>query len=307
MFEKFSFKKELKKRGGRHDNSAWPEKTRAKVIERIYTKQNKQEIKENPDAKESLEKFKEELDYALLWGILEEVARKSGVDTSVLNKISLDKQVIITPEGSAIGAYHPDMNKISFSSTHLRESSKAALIHTFVHELIHATSYIETEGLKARVGYDQGEGIGAAFNEGVTERLAQQVSMEYAKRSGISKEMAESVTNALRRTYVRWVAFVADIASRIDTYAGVQEGTAWRGMVRGMFEGEFLNNPEFEEFFRNSYGEDFVEAFKKIPTKHVPIEDQIDFDAQFRMRSYYTDEGKEILRKWVEHLGFERM
>jgi hypothetical protein len=139
------------------------------------------------------------------------------------------------------------------------------------------------------------------FNEGVTQRIAEEVFLEYSKRAGISEEIKSfliklnsSPSSLQYRIYENQVDLICE---RIGDYVGIPKDVVWEGFKRGYFEKPELFHKETLELFRDTFGDDFLDNYMKFDYD-TPMSELAKFDAtnNFKPVSGYSD-------KWLKCLG----
>lgn len=142
------------------------------------------------------------------------------------------------------------------------------------------------------------------FNEGVTQRIAEEVYMEYARRTGFDGEAAEHLEAAhKKRTESLWryqifMNQVGAMCERIAAYVGVPEETVWDSIKRGYFEKSPLYEEETVELLRETFG-DSIFAFSSF-NNQTPAGEIGRFDAK-----HDFPPPEEFAPKWLKHLGIE--
>ena len=104
------------------------------------------------------------------------------------------------------------------------------------------------------------------FNEGVVEKLSREVFSQYVKKDSnfATKKDVENfkqqlIENPKAPPYEREVLLVEALVERLAKEAGIPEEVVWGGFVRGLFEGEKLEDEELREMFSSMFSEVFME------------------------------------------------
>jgi hypothetical protein len=293
---------------------------------------------ENPESAHLIEYILSTLDFEKLKGVFLEELRKSGVPEENINIGVLDK-IIAFPNGNdLIGSmYYAFINRIAFSANSKSFIElKQQMIDTgrlspdilmgvqllFIHEVCHAFSRVRVDFVDVgenasiynqNVGYsvskisiENGEPASSVklfetFNEGVTQRIAEEVFLEYSKRVGISEEIKSFLiklnSSPLSLQYRVYENQVDLICERISDYVGIPKDVVWKGFKRGYFEKPELFHKETLELFRDTFGDDFLDNYMKFDYD-TPMSELAKFDAtnNFKPVSGYSD-------KWLKCLG----
>lgn len=297
---------------------------------------------ENPESAHLIEYILSTLDFEKLKGVFLEELRKSGVQEENINISVLDK-IIAFPNNNndLIGAiYYAFINKIAFSSgSKFFVELKQQMIDTgrlspdtlvgvqllFIHEACHALSrvrvglidvdeknfvYSQDVGYStSKISRENGEPVSQVklfevFNEGVTQRIAEEVFLEYSKRTGISEEIKSfliklnsSPSSLQYRIYENQVDLICE---HIGDYVGIPKDVVWEGFKRGYFEKPELFHKETLELFRDTFGDDFLDNYMKFDYD-TPMSELAKFDATYNLKhvSEYSD-------RWLKHLGISK-
>ena len=260
------------------------QKIAPKYVERIHTETQKQEVDEK-EKDPRLETVLERINFDILEKIFKDYATKSGL-TGKINFLGRDRIRHFT-DGDDIEASHlviQNLIALSFDKMKTRDDQTIGLIilHKLCHEEAHAVSRLKEvlslseQGNELKVkaesiasGYRQ-DTLLRAFNEGVVERLAQEVFNRYlqadpafadnAQKSFYFerlKEHPESLTD-----YASAVRFVEVLSKKIAQEVGVSEQLVWQALIRGLFEGEDFDSPELQSDFEDIFPESFLEKLK---------------------------------------------
>lgn len=100
-----------------------------------------------------------------------------------------------------------------------------------------------------------------SFNEGMVEKLSREVRDRYvATKPDLLKISDPKKTEV----YNFEVDIVNALIKRISKEVGVSEQTVWQGFIRGLFEGENLQDPELLEAFNAMFDKEFIEKLSRV-------------------------------------------
>ena len=142
-----------------------------------------------------------------------------------------------------------------------------------------------------------------ALNEGVTQRIAEEIFVEYTKRIGESGAGAAFIKEFNTKNaadlwkYSIYMNEVDTMCERIGEYVGMPKEKVWEGFKRGYFEDPRLFSEEVIELFKQTFGEDFLEEYSKIGNK-TDTADLGRFDGK-----YGVPHPGEYAEKWLGYLG----
>ena len=254
-----------------------------KHIERIHTETQKQEIDEK-EKDPRLETVLERINFDVLEKIFQDYATKSGL-TGKINFLGRDRIRHFTDGNDIEASYLVIQNLIALSFENIKRDDQTIglmILHKLCHEEAHAISRLKEvlslseQGNELNVkaesitsGYRQ-DTLLRAFNEGVVERLAQEVFNRYLQADPIfaddaqkslyferSREHPESLTD-----YTSAVRFVEVLSKRIAQEVGVSEQLVWQALIRGLLEGENFDDPQLQKDFEDMFPKDFLEKLK---------------------------------------------
>lgn len=202
----------------------------------------------------------------------------------------------------------------------------------FIHETCHALSRnrISTKDsnnsqslITTEVGYEIKEGVirqsarqfgtakgrtslFEALNEGVTQRVAEEVFVELARRTGngghAEKFLGDFITDNAQHLW-RYSIYgnqVDGMCEQIAVYTGVEKTTVWDAFKRGYFAKPELFVKETIELFRETFGENFLDEYSKLSNKT-----SLDMLGRFDGQAGFSHPEK-YAKKWLEHLGVEQ-
>ena len=260
--------------------------------------------KEQGHASFELLNFFEKVDFPTLRGMFEDISERSGGDPKALNFIEPDRITYTFPNvhHGVRAAYRPEENLIMMRYHMLREFAQEKLqipvdllaLSVLCHEEVHATSRVECRGLEIiagrprydyiRVGYfldspqeqEKDEGVDKGrmvflrlFEEGVTDKLGQEIFREYVRRTEFAdkKTMAEfdraAAEHGKEFLYVTPMKFVDALIAKISRETGISRRVVWQAIVRGKYEGEDLANPELREAFAEMVSPYFLDRLSR--------------------------------------------
>ena len=145
-----------------------------------------------------------------------------------------------------------------------------------------------------------------AFNEGVTQRIAEEVFWEYHKRMGNTSGAKQYLSSRLLRrtnrgkrvwTYYMFGNHVDSMCEAIARYTDVPKEKVWESIKRGYFEKPELYNEETVNLFKQTFGEDVLYEYAMLKTDD-PEEKFIQFDKKYSIPPVET-----YVQRWLDHLG----
>lgn len=141
----------------------------------------------------------------------------------------------------------------------IEAGQRLSLFHTLVHEETHITAseipdevYEVGENVGYRTGFEYGIGGGVtregavipaqgvlnrSFNEGVTEKIAREISAEYIKRHGVGELQSKDWDSYVPRTYEKECLLVESLTNLAASHAGVPDDVVWGGITEAYFSG----------------------------------------------------------------------
>lgn len=145
-----------------------------------------------------------------------------------------------------------------------------------------------------------------AFNEGVTQRIAEEAYLEYGRRIGLSSETEHFLGSYVRsgvRKFDRYTIYmnqVENMCECIARYIGVRKEDVWNSFKRGYFEKPQLFHEETAALFKETFGENFLSEYEKF-NNETPIDEIGEFDDR-----YGFSHPDEYAGKWLNHLGISK-
>ncbi len=282
-----------------------------------------------PEEVEFVNKILESIDREQLKDVFLDELRRSGVRVEDANTEALN-QIFLRPFDHAAAMYNILLNTIQISvkskeiaekelsSGAVPESIVKEMQLLFIHEACHAFSRNRLRSLgkttgkmSVESGYSTAEANPLksgkanktleAFNEGVTQRIAEEVFLEYSKRMGNpADEFLSEALNRHQENFWNYYIFgnqVDQMCEHIARYVGVPKDTVWESVKRGYFERPELFNEETVELFAQTFGEDFLEEYSKFNVK-TSIKTLARFD-----KVHGFTHPHEYAERWKQHLG----
>ena len=251
---------------------------------------NERDTEYTEDERRQFEEIINRIDFSALESIFSSYLQRSGVPPEKFNFLSSEKIVPVLTKDSS-GIYSIENNLIGINFHALKEGAKAYgelepdpetlalfLLHTLVHEEVHAISYRRIKdlpGLKiTETGYQRrvfdstdvpGEMqiVGSpyvALDEGATEKLAREIFANYLSANDFSDpEAVKEFLEILERpsffdsvpSYNNEVKFLDEIIKQVATKGGFDRRIIWEAIIRSKLEGlegAGLDESTFKEF-----------------------------------------------------------
>ena len=260
-----------------------------------------------PTVSEKFDALIEGVDMETLWRVFVEHAHKSGVSEEMLNKDAFTTLCLGKLRDREKAHYATRANAVVFDVGAIDDIDAIDFLLLLVHEMVHATARVDIfEWSDGVMGVQAGYAISSfshGFNEGVTERLAQEVCAAYMQQTGQDiAVLKERISKMHERQFLYsiFMSHVGEIARRIDEYAGLQSGTAWKAIIRGAYSGDLLRDPEISDLLRETFSEDFLERYERIGYESTS-EELVTFDMDYDMRPLHMD--ARALDDWLAYLG----
>lgn len=142
-----------------------------------------------------------------------------------------------------------------------------------------------------------------ALNEGVTQRVAEEVFLELARRTGSggkAERFLKDFINDSAQHLWRYSIYgnqVDSMCEQIATYMGVTKDVVWDAFKRGYFAKPELFAEETTKLFRETFGDNFLDEYSKLSNK-TPLGTLGRFD-----RKAGFSHPEEYAKKWLDHLG----
>ena len=272
---------------------------------------------EKPEFKEldpGIKRILYKIDFELLRKIYSEIATKSGLDVNQINFI--DKDQIASKSGEGEAVYNLVYNKLAFNpelykalvlnegAVEEKGGAEAIILQMLCHELVHATNrqvIIGTREFKqdkkeeAQLGYhharviedsrgDRGqENSYRAFNEGLTEMLANRIAVRYlSSRNLADPEMDKWAIGVLQappdtksywfkanKPYTLYRALAEQIVKRLSQETGLDEEMVFNAVVRSQYEAQSLDDPELKGLLVEIFGKDFMQDLRRAEDTRI--------------------------------------
>jgi len=88
------------------------------------------------------------------------------------------------------------------------------------------------------------------FNEGVTDKIGEEVFQKYIERTGDRSSFADAEGNISYETgYISATMFVDAFCQKVALHVGVPTETVWNAVKQGYFTGEDLQLEKFQKMF----------------------------------------------------------
>ncbi|GEM_PF-4648230 len=221
------------------------------------------------------------LDFNLIKRLIQEEAEKCGrekgstlnfLDQSRVGEIevrSQDSSMPISFYDAATNEIEVDFNGMAgqaeqqnpFSS---KEGFKAYLVAVLIHEELHAATELQALGY---VGYQHFRSY-QVWNEGVTEKLARELTERYYKSSADFSKYDQ----AKSYNYESAVILLDAVIAKISATTGFDQQTIWNAIKRGMFENTDLETKELQELFEQTLPADFFKNLRTMsPANQIQI------------------------------------
>ena len=239
--------------------------------------------------------FLSSVDFTDLKRLFRRIAERSTVDPETMNFVTAERIIqfdMIMP----VAAYSPGKNLIFFPYDEIKSNAKELQIDpelytTFVlcHEEAHATSKIvcrafseaRSDYQERQTGFAQSIGEKTSFEileEGVTQKLAMEIFLEYAKTHFDLKRTADfmkKLKGAMQgaQEYGSEVKITDLLIRKISGKSGMPEDKVWYGFIRAKYEGERFEDEELQALLAEATTSDFLPKLKYA--KHENIDDLI--------------------------------
>ncbi len=221
------------------------------------------------------------LDLELIKRLIQEEALKSGREKgSNLNFLDQGRIGEIEARGHEssmpISFYNSATNEIEVDFNGLAEQAerqnpfltkeglKAYLVAVLIHEELHAATELQALGY---VGYQHFRSY-QVWNEGVTEKLARELTEKYYKTTADFSQYDQSKSY----NYESAVLLLDVVIAKLSAATGFDQQTVWNAIKRGMFENTSLESKELQELFEQTLPADF---FKNLRTANPLNETEI--------------------------------
>lgn len=221
------------------------------------------------------------LDLGLIRRLIQEEAEKCGrekgsslnfLDQSRVGEIEVrahDDSIPISFYNSATNEIEVDFNGMAEQAERQnpflsKEGFKAYLVAVLVHEELHAATELQALGY---VGYQHFRSY-QVWNEGVTEKLARELTEKYYKSGADFSKYDQSKSYNYESAVLLLDAVIAKLSAR----TGFDQETIWGAIKRGMFENTSLETKELQELFEQALPVDFFKNLRTMsPTNEAEI------------------------------------
>lgn len=296
------------------------------------------------NSKEKIKQDLEKVDFDVLRDVFEDVYKKCGLDVSKMKFVEKDSIEFFydvfyyaahAGTGFEIDESGEEKEKIflhfnpanyKFITPLLKEKMRKRLLtlKLLVHEQVHITQQNEETEIidvgehKVTTGFsgisrerysEEGgdfETVLTAFNEGLVEKIADNVLEEYLKRSG-NTHLSQ---DGYYKTYDIGRVLIDILVSKISKFSGVPEDQVFNSLVRASYEGQSILD---ESLFVDG-GEEirkFIEEYKNIKPEstNIPKLNEISqeekkrlvdlFSKEMDMEKYSDVTGLKFLKKHI--------
>lgn len=224
----------------------------------------------------NLDELKKKIDFDILRSIFDRIAKKTGVTKY---RFPIQDRVYdfpsLLPENAGAG-YFPLFNSIVIDTGGVTrqftklECKELSVLYTLIHEQVHAAS---TQWLTT--GYSRAaENMYSYFNEGVTDKLALEITMEYIRATafgGGETRMRHAMYDEpntrgsfnveyMLSTYPKEINLVDHMIDKISQTTEVPKDIVWHAIVRSMYEREEISDKTIKE----GLDEIFFPGFTKL-------------------------------------------
>lgn len=255
-------------------------------------------------SKERIEQDLDKVDFDLLRNVFEDVYKKCGLDFSRMKFVDRDgieffndvlyyaacagTEFEVDESGEekerSFLRFNPANYKFILPILKERMKKKLLTLKLLVHEQVHVTQQNNgTEVIDvgehkvntkfsgiSRQRYSEEDGdfktVLTAFNEGLTEKIADMVLDEYLKRSGNTHLAQEGYY----KTYDIGRVLIDILVNKIATFSGVPEDQVFNALVRASYDGQSI----LDESLFTDGGEEikrFIEEYKDIKPQSTNI------------------------------------
>lgn len=292
---------------------------------------SKEYLESNQLLKDRFELLMNGVDIKSIQNIIVDYTSRAQVADKSLNFLEKDDFLILPKDNmyatsdAMCAQYLMGINTIVFNEKFVRDNQTTQVIFlkNTVHEIVHSLGHNAIRFEKStRRGMPRGGDSASGyvfqkhgkdlmfegFNEGVTERIAHEVTLEHIKRKGEFFQYKDELTGhinkfTLQKHFTRYgiyMFFVQSICEKIAAYSNLDTETIWRAVVRGYFAGDNLFQEKTKDLLDTSLGKHFVESLKVISNK-TPMDKMGDFEKVFDLNEMDAFE-----EKWLTHLGLEK-
>jgi DNA-binding cell septation regulator SpoVG len=292
------------------------------------------------NSKEKIKQDLEKVDFDQLRGVFEDIYKKCGLDVSRMKFVEKDSIEFFYDLFYCAANAGTD-RKIEESTGKMVESStirfnpanykfnipflkkKLLTLKLLVHEQVHITQQNDKKEIVdmgeynvvlgqsglSRQNYEDGDfkTVLTAFNEGLVEKIADNVLDEYLRRSGNTHLAQEGYY----KTYDIGRVLIDILVNKISKFSGVPEDQVFNSLVRASYEGQSILD---ESLFADG-GEEikrFIEEYKDIKTEstNIPKLNEISQEEKKKLADLFSKEmdvekysditGLKFLKKYAD-------
>lgn len=254
---------------------------------------------------EAMEHALEKINFDILEQLFFKRVSRCGISKKDMNFLGKERMIGV-PSGFYGGSYGTEANVIFLAEEDDDQESEKEILEEYggkelyllkrlIHEQCHSISknilidrYISRRGRKTNSGFyieqsgyfRKGNGQQTwhekeifdtfhALNEGVVERLAREITLEYLEISKWPNAEAavfrETVKyNPEKLAYSEEVRLVDAMVRHLSAKTGQTEALVWESFVRGLIEGETFEKESVEELFEQAFGKQFLMDLSNI-------------------------------------------
>lgn len=294
-------------------------------------------------SRERIEQDLDRVDFDVLRDVFEDVYKKCGLDVSKMKFVDRDSieffndvlyyaacagtEFEVDESGEekerSFLRFNPANYKFILPILKERMRKKLLTLKLLVHEQVHVTQQndvtevidvgehrvnVDFSGIR-RERYEDGDFkiILTAFNEGLTEKIADMVLDEYLKRSGNTYLAKEGYY----KTYDIGRVLVDILVNKIANFSGVPEDQVFNALVRASYDGQSI----LDESLFTDGGEEikrFIEEYKDIKPQstNIPIINEVSqedkrklvdlFSREMDIEKYGDATGLKFLQKYTK-------
>jgi hypothetical protein len=234
------------------------------------------DTEERVEQEKHLKEMVRDFDFDLLHNILKRIGKQSG--NKDLPFVESDN-ISLTTDKKTAGVFYADRDtrsknwtpesipRIDINIKSILQISDAKEIRmrffegVLIHEELHAAAFNE-----ACTGYSgMGNNSYELWNEGITEKLALEVTDEYVRATGHSA----SDIHRIFKSYEIPMLFVDTVIDRISDICGVDKQTVWQALIQGYFSKNVYRDTEFQDSINELFPADFFLKLQKTKDKDM--------------------------------------
>ncbi len=206
-----------------------------------------------------LTEFLKKFDFAVLRSLLEQYAQRSQQqgDRNFLDAES----VFDSYSGDAVFSSAENIIGLNAYVDEDPDANYCKVAESLVHEELHAITD-RSHHYDYITGYHRKQAF-RLFNEGLTEKLAQEVTAAYlSATAAVSKEKWPEFDK-----YPVARKFVDYILDRLADALSISRETLWQALIRGMFQNESLHDKELQDLFEETFSPAFFRVLEKAESE----------------------------------------